>query len=123
MESPRWSEDKECYKVLLELLGYSGPSLDVQLFKMELKEAHSLSLLQEYIPPRLKDNVNVEIDHAWIEGETCSPLFDRLTNQERYVLFVLYNEEDPATFLGMTPETYRRIIREIRRKLADDFKD
>lgn len=118
-----WEQDKKAYRKLLGLLGYTGTNLEYRVTRMEIKEAHSLSLLGDIpVEPRLKDANDIQIDFAWIEGETCSPLFDKLTPSERYVLYVMYNEKDPAAFLGISYKSYRRMIKDIREKLANDSK-
>jgi hypothetical protein len=114
VKRPRWSDDKLCYARLLRLQGLRGKNLKKQIYKMELKELHALSLLPfEPVEPKIRVSNDVEIDMAWVVGVTCSEKFEELTFQERWLLFLLYHGDDH----GIPTRTYRRTLRVIQDKL------
>jgi len=109
---PRWWQDKLAYARLLRLQGYRGKTLKTQLYKMELKEAHALSLLSSSpVEPKLRETKGPDIDLAWVTGDTCSETFDCLSFADRWYLFLLYHREKSHAPLA-TINRRRKAIKE-----------
>lgn len=129
LKSSRSVDEEEylSYIRYLRQLGFTGHRLKYALIKYKINEAKFLSLIpaEEPVPPRLRENDYTVIDHAWVEGKTCSEIFKSLSRYQRWVCYLLVTEssyEEIMEQLGVSKTTLWRIINKISSDVAEKRK-